>query len=70
VICAVAIETRWPWWVHAFDLDQDRLLHPLNAEYEIRPDLDWRTALEAPRCQHCLEIVGQYRRTERLSDEH
>jgi hypothetical protein len=60
----VAIETRRPWWVHAYDLDQERLPHPLNADYKIRTDLAWRSAVEAPRCQHCLEIVAQYRRTE------
>jgi hypothetical protein len=32
-------------------------------------DLAWRSAVEAPRCQHCLEIVGQYRRTESPSNE-
>jgi hypothetical protein len=61
VTWGVATELRGSRWVHAYDLDQGRIPHPLNAEYEVRRDLEWRTAVEAPRCQHCLEIVGQYR---------
>jgi hypothetical protein len=62
VTWALAIEKTRARWVHAYDLVRDQVPHPLNADYEVRRDLDWRTAVEAPRCQHCLEIVGQYRR--------
>jgi hypothetical protein len=61
VTWAVAIDRRSPWWVHAYDVIRSRVPHPLTGDLEVRHDLRWRTATEAPRCQHCLEIVGQYR---------
>jgi hypothetical protein len=63
VTWVVAIDSRSPRWVHAYDVILGRVPHPLNTDPEVRRDLSWRTAAEAPRCQHCLEIVGQYRQT-------
>jgi hypothetical protein len=58
VMWAVAIERHRPEWVHAYDLMHGRVPHPLNPAYDVHRDLDWHTAVETPRCQHCLEIVG------------
>jgi hypothetical protein len=63
VTWVVAIDSRSPWWVHAYDVILGQVPHPLNTDIEVRRDLSWRTAAEAPRCQHCHEIDGQYRQT-------
>jgi hypothetical protein len=48
--------------VHAYDLEKGQVPHPLGAQYEVRADRRWADPAPGPRCQHCLEIVGQYRR--------
>jgi hypothetical protein len=45
--------------VHAYDIIEARLAHALGVEYTVKADLMWGDAAPGPRCQHCLEIVGQ-----------
>jgi len=46
--------------VHAYDLVEQRVPHPLGGvKVTIRHDQLWTDAAPGPRCQHCLQIVGQ-----------
>jgi hypothetical protein len=45
--------------VHAYDAIEGHVPHQLSVSYLVREDLAWRVAAPGPRCQHCLEIVGQ-----------
>jgi hypothetical protein len=61
---AVEIDGSLPGRVHAYDLEVNAIPHPVGFTYEVQADQSWRTSFASPRCQHCLEIVGQYRRSD------
>jgi hypothetical protein len=45
--------------VHAYDIIEGHLAHPMAARYSVEEDRPWTAAARGPRCQHCLQIVDQ-----------
>jgi hypothetical protein len=45
--------------VHAYDIIEGRLAHPVAAGCTVEEDRPWTDAARGPRCQHCLQIVAQ-----------
>ena len=44
--------------MHAYDLLEEKLAHPLAVRHTVNADLMWGDAASGPRCQHCVEIAG------------
>jgi hypothetical protein len=49
--------------VHAYDIIEGRLAHPMVSRYTVEEGRMWTDAAPGPRCQHCLQIVDQDRPT-------